>query len=261
MQEKNNSYLQPLCVCRRLFNFIINNLIPRGGFYKVTTSLDHPLPAQSSTDQAYHGMNHPDDSDSAILVHHKETDDLEHWTPVDSLDSSLYFSDHEDSTVNSGDAQEEEITNLGTTQKKAQVLHDEQIKETSAVLQEVSSSTITFSNNGGNLLVQGKDPKEVDATFTAINRKRSSGTEKMMGTIKDLVKKEKNGRKNKQPKNMREKLTLAVEADQELETTPPVRQVRPLFNVAMSINEKSDAFIRSRKAAMKNSYNLDTPYI
>ena len=200
------------------------------------------------------------DSDSAILIHHKETDDLKYWTPVDNLGSSLCISDHEGSTMNPSDAQEKEITSLGTTLKKAQVQHDEQIKQTPAVLHEVSSSTSTstVSNNGGNLLVQRKDPKKAGAIFTAMTRKRSSGTEKMKGTIKHLVKKEKNGSKNKQGKTMSEKLTLAVE---DLETKPPVRQVRPLFNVAMGINEKSDAFIRNNKAAMKNSYNLDTPYI
>uniref|UniRef100_A0A803NR97 Uncharacterized protein n=1 Tax=Cannabis sativa TaxID=3483 RepID=A0A803NR97_CANSA len=32
------------------------------------------------------------------------------------------------------------------------------------------------------------------------------------------------------------------------------RQVRPLFDVAVNINEKSDAFIRSRKEAMRRNF-------
>ncbi|EXB39316.1 hypothetical protein L484_025011 [Morus notabilis] len=36
------------------------------------------------------------------------------------------------------------------------------------------------------------------------------------------------------------------------------RQVRPLFDVAVNINEKSDAFIRTRKEAMRRNYMFET---
>lgn len=36
-------------------------------------------------------------------------------------------------------------------------------------------------------------------------------------------------------------------------STTRQRQVRPLFDVAVNINEKSDAFIRSRKEAMRRN--------
>lgn len=271
MQEKHINNFHPLCICRRLFDFIVNRLIARGVFTKGVTSLDHPLPSQSSINVPYslmnevastekeqlmvpaksdqaHGMAHQDGSDFTILVHHKETDDLEYWTPVDNLGSPLYLSDYEDGT-------------LDPSPERAQLQH-EQIQESSAV-HEVSSANTVSGTSASH--VKGEHPQEVEAIFTAVTRTKSSGSKKMVGLIKDLVKEEKNGGKNKQSKSMsRDKLTLALEADDhqdQMETKPPVRQVRPLFNVAMSINEKSDAFIRSRKAAMRNSYSFGTPNI
>lgn len=277
MQEENNRF-QPLCIWRRLFDFIVNNLVARGrgGFNFKSVAFDHhhPLP-QSSSNKApdcsrsclginnngvanssseehllvqpkpnHEQINMVEDhdlhdwADFEIQVHHKMTDNLEYWTPVDSLGSSIYPSDHKDSTISS-------IALDEVIPEKAQLRHEERAKATSAA--------------------QGKDMKEVEtATFAAMptgttTRTRSSGTKKMMSSIKDLARGEKSSGK-KQGKNniiMSEKLTLAVEADMETNKAP-VRQVRPLFNVAMSINEKSDAFIRSRKAAMRGSYDFDT---
>lgn len=250
-----NSRFQPLCICQRLFDFIVRNLIARGGFKSV--ALDHPLPQSSSnkvppdcskgclmgseeehplvqakpSHEALLIMKAEDDADDdhrdqhdwdfEIQVHHKETDDLEHWTPVDNLGSSIQLSDHKDSTIPSPALNEE--------------------KEISAV-QATSSATVS------GLRAQGKDLKEAT---------RSSGTKKLMSSIKDLARGEKSSGK-KQGKNksiISENLTLAVEAEDMETRKPPLRQVRPLFNVAMSINEKSDAFIRSRKAAMRGSFD------
>lgn len=56
-----------------------------------------------------------------------------------------------------------------------------------------------------------------------------------------------------------EMLTPVVERQEVKLPNLPLRQrqVRPLFDVAVNINEKSDAFIRSRKEAMRRNYSSE----
>ncbi|OMO77781.1 hypothetical protein CCACVL1_14819 [Corchorus capsularis] len=98
MQE--NKFDQRLGICQRLFNFIMNTFIGRG-MKRVT--LGQPLP-QGSTNGAQEPLishaNLKDDSDSLIQIHFKKTEEeeeLQYWTPIDKLGSSVHVAEKDES--------------------------------------------------------------------------------------------------------------------------------------------------------------------
>ncbi|XWS46771.1 hypothetical protein CRYUN_Cryun14cG0096700 [Craigia yunnanensis] len=118
MQQKKNDF-QHLGICHRLFNFIMNSLIGRG-LKRVT--LGHPMP-EGSTNQgpldeyARNGVQEPliihakpngeervksklkDDSDSIVHIQFKQTEELDYWTPIDNLGSSVHVAAKDDKAV------------------------------------------------------------------------------------------------------------------------------------------------------------------
>lgn len=80
-------------------------------------------------------------------------------------------------------------------------------------------------------------------------------------SIKDVPKpdKEKNSMKKGKGVMGGEKLTLAMEIEDDDEGSKIAlrRRVRPLFHIAPNINEKSEAFIQSRKEAMGRNYGIE----
>ncbi|XVE73195.1 hypothetical protein DITRI_Ditri11bG0097900 [Diplodiscus trichospermus] len=97
MQKKENDF-QRLGICHRLFNFILDSLIGRG--LKCVTS-GHPVP-QDSTNQGpldeYAKLNGEDDS--IVKIHFKQTEELDCWTPVDNLGSSVHPAEKDLTAIN-----------------------------------------------------------------------------------------------------------------------------------------------------------------
>ncbi|XWS31623.1 hypothetical protein CRYUN_Cryun23aG0092300 [Craigia yunnanensis] len=109
MQKKGNDF-QRLGICHRFFNFIMNGLVGRG-LKRIT--LGHPIPRDSTKqgpldEYARNGVQEPltshakpngeervnsklkDDSDSIVKIHFKQTEELDYWTPVDKIGSSVH---------------------------------------------------------------------------------------------------------------------------------------------------------------------------
>ncbi|VVA14043.1 PREDICTED: CICLE_v10024153mg [Prunus dulcis] len=105
--------------------------------------------------------------------------------------------------------------------------------------------------------IQDKGPQEVNSKLisTATSQPKEP---KKSSSIEDVGELEKEKNKKKKGKGVisGEKLTLAMEVEDEISRIG-LRRVRPLFYVAPNINEKSDAFIRSRKEAMRRNYGLE----
>ncbi|PQQ16809.1 hypothetical protein Pyn_08804 [Prunus yedoensis var. nudiflora] len=103
--------------------------------------------------------------------------------------------------------------------------------------------------------IQDKGPREVKLISTATSQEKEP---KKSLSIEDVgeLEKEKNNKKKGKGVISGEKLTLAMEVEDEISRLG-LRRVRPLFHVAPNINEKSDAFIRSRKEAMRRNYGLE----
>lgn len=117
MQE-NNHFLS-LGICHRLFNFVKNILIARGGLKRVTLG-GHPPPPHGSTttvpiDDSLMNIETvsiledqllSDDIGDKIPILFKETDELESWTPVDALGYSVHVSKENNSPAdNTADSQ------------------------------------------------------------------------------------------------------------------------------------------------------------
>ncbi|XVF32641.1 hypothetical protein REPUB_Repub17cG0099900 [Reevesia pubescens] len=119
MQKKKNDF-QSLGICHRLFNFITNSLIGRA-LKRVT--LGHPVPPGSTNEgpldeYARNGVQEPlishakpnglgrlansklkDESDSIVQIHFKHTEELDYWTPVDKLGSSVHEAAKDDKAM------------------------------------------------------------------------------------------------------------------------------------------------------------------
>lgn len=105
--------------------------------------------------------------------------------------------------------------------------------------------------------IQDKGPREVKLISTATSQAKEPKKRLSIEDEGELEKeKEKNNKKKGKGVISGEKLTLAMEAEDEMSRLG-FRRVRPLFHVAPNINEKSDAFIRSRKEAMRRNYGLE----
>jgi hypothetical protein len=251
MPEKDNQFL-PLGICQKLFDFIINSLIAPG-LKRVT--LGHPLPHQdsikvpvddcsisglgsmeeqqplngvkpngaSSLRYRAHGKS-PVDLGSEIQINFLETDELENWTSVDELGSSVHVSKM-DGPIDTG--------------AQAQLVNSDE-KEVPLVdgfdISKVSPA-------------QGKSSQEIEPIFTTTGR--AKGPKKSV-TLKDMTEEEKRRQKGKNI--VSEDLTLATEPEA-TQMKPPAKQSRPRFTVGANINEKSDEFIKSRKEAMRNPRN------
>lgn len=187
-----NNFFKPLGICRRLLNFIFNNLISRG-FKPIAKVLD---------------MN----------CLRKELGSFEEKQPM------FVINPHEQEIVQNQPL-DETFFNASSSQS-----HTKEISGSS--IEEIRTEQLE-----GNV-----------RTSTHIE-----GPKKVLGFI-DMKKDEKKSKKK--GKIISEKLTIGLEVD-EMKSKPPIRQVRPLFNIASNINEKSDAYIRSRKEAMRRNYNLE----
>ncbi|KAK8482948.1 hypothetical protein V6N11_012192 [Hibiscus sabdariffa] len=71
MQKKGKDF-QQYGICHRLFNFIMNSLIGRG-----------------NGEERVNSKTEDDDSDPAVMIHFKRTEELEYWPPADKLGSSV----------------------------------------------------------------------------------------------------------------------------------------------------------------------------
>lgn len=114
MQE--NNHFQSLGICHRLFKFVKNILIARGGLKRVTLG-GHPPPPHGSTtvpvdnflmNEVGGSMEDQQLSDNfgdKITIQFKETDESdesESWTPVDALGYSVHVSKENSPADNPG---------------------------------------------------------------------------------------------------------------------------------------------------------------
>ncbi|GMN48732.1 hypothetical protein TIFTF001_017903 [Ficus carica] len=186
MPEKKSNLLLPVKICQRLFNFIINSLIPRG-LKQVTTC--HSMRQASTAVPMVTPKPNDNECDHSFKVQ------VHHYNKNDSF--SLNDTLHEHDEVN---------------------------------------------------LVQAKTG-EVEP-ICAIAAKESAPAE--VHSVRDEQEEER-------IRKMKGK-GICTSEEMTLPNPPPLRrrQVRPLFDVAVNINEKSDAFIRSRKEAMRRHYIFET---
>ncbi|CAN6558557.1 unnamed protein product [Malus baccata var. baccata] len=93
------------------------------------------------------------------------------------------------------------------------------------------------------------------------NVSEHKGNLKKVLSIKDVPKPDKEKSSMKKGKGVMgsEKLTLAMEMEDDDKGSKIAlrRRVRPLFHIAPNINEKSEAFIQSRKEAMRRNYGIE----
>ncbi|PON52875.1 hypothetical protein TorRG33x02_307200 [Trema orientale] len=186
MQEKKkrSNLFQPLVICRRLFSFIVDYLIPRGLKRVITTS--HSL-RQGSTPVPMVSAKTNVKRVELQQAHYNLTEDLGSWTRAPA-----------------------------------------QIQEHK---EEKNMFVRSNSDNNNNKTVSSFEEEE--------------RVRKMKGKSVSVS-----------SSSSSENLRPVVEAEEVKLPNRPVRQrqVRPLFDVAVNINEKSDAFIRSRKEAMRRNY-------
>ena len=250
MQEKTNQFF-PLEICQKLFNFIFDSLIARG-LKRVT--LGNPLPHQGlirvppglgsmEEQQPIYGAKpngassvskSPVDLGSEIQVQFLETEDeLQNWTAVDELGSSVHVS--------------EQNGPIDTTAQAQLVNNDEKEIPLVEVFDVSNGKSLSQIQERNVSQTQGKSSKEVEIIFTAAGRAR--GPKKSV-SMKDMTDEER--RKQKGKNIVDESLTIEPEATQ--------IKPRPRFSVVPNINEKSDEFIKSRKEAMKRNYSMEPGY-
>ncbi|KAK9984111.1 hypothetical protein SO802_033636 [Lithocarpus litseifolius] len=249
MQEKNNQFF-PLEICQKLFNFIFDSLIARG-LKRVT--LGNPLPHQglikvppglgsmeeqqpiygAKLNRASRVSKSPVGLGSEIQVQFLETEDeLENWTAVDELGSSVHVSEQNGPIDTAAQTQL-----VNSDEKEIPLVEVFDVSNGKSQIQERNVSQ-----------TQGKSSKEVEIIFTAAGQAR--GPKKSI-SMKDMTEEEK--RKQKGKNIVDESLTII---DPEATQIKP----RPRFSVVPNINEKSDEFIKSRKEAMKRNYSMEPRY-
>ncbi|PON65746.1 hypothetical protein PanWU01x14_114890 [Parasponia andersonii] len=196
MQEKKkrSNIFQPLAICRRLFSFVMDYLIPRGLKRVITTS--HSL-RQGSTPVPMVSAKANVKRVEFQQAHYKLTEDLGSWTRA---------------PAQMQERKEERNMFVGSNSD--------------------NNNNKTVSSFEEEERVRKMKGKSVSVGISSSSSSSSSGS------------------------SSSENLRPVVEAEEVKLPNRPVRQrqVRPLFDVAVNINEKSDAFIRSRKEAMRRNY-------
>lgn len=208
--------LQPLGICHRFFNFIINNLIGKGlnrvtlGQARTVSNESVQVPIEGSTRNLKGSINPSSKSNGEVIVEFMHLDKEENRNPVQDFSSSVHFP------------------------------------------KKNGSKNGLIENDAGFQGPSGKDPPEVK--HPAANHE----TGPKVVAIKETAGNNRGKDKNNQEKSIpiHQRTTSGNEAGGTI--TIPQRPFRPLLmSVASNINEKADAFIRSRKEAMSKHYGLE----
>ncbi|KAJ7977458.1 hypothetical protein O6P43_007080 [Quillaja saponaria] len=268
MQDKKIQF-QSLGICQRLFSFIINNLIAASAFKRI--SLGHSLPPGSTKlldgdylDHVADRSKNPNKLDGAeILVHQAhekptnnlgsqievrflEDDELGYWTSVDELGL--------DSIEDCAQAQLKKGTGISllssTTVSPAQ--------ETEENDQAMGSNRVPSIHEREFPLVQGSGVSSSSSKPQAQDIIGLQGIEPVITA--EAQPKGPNSVKNS--KNLAEgekKIKGKNIGSDNLGTKVEKMKLPPSFGfkVIANINEKSEAFIRSRREAMKTNFTME----
>ncbi|TXG63577.1 hypothetical protein EZV62_010571 [Acer yangbiense] len=221
MQQKKKDSYNPLGICERLFNFIMNGIIA-SGFKRVTLG----QPAGSAVE---HQSKSPSKLYGEVMP---EPEGLESWTPVgDEFGSSIYEPHQKyDAVLQSG-----KFTSTTTTTTTIPVKHQE-IKDKASETPRVKE-------------LQGKRFPDIEPNRIPVARPRGLKIKEVKESTEDQG--EKSRKKGKKiSSSSRNQLTLEEEIIKPT-STPSPRTVRPFLG--NNINEISDAYIRSRKEEMSRN--------
>ncbi|KAL5792999.1 hypothetical protein ACOSP7_001593 [Xanthoceras sorbifolium] len=259
MQEtRNNSY--PLGICQRLFNFIMNGLIA-SGFKRVT--LGQPAVAAGSVvEQLNKSPSKLNDGEVMPVffldrdnskVDFVELEGLESWTPVgDEFGSPIYGPRKDDAVLQSGKIKTSTRVKHQEPKDKATEGGKKIGSETPRVKVQLQGRFLDIEPNR----IPVARPRGLKRTTTVED---SAEEEKRKSKGKSVEAKETDDQGDKStktekkiPSTKKNSLTLATK-DEEImkaKTTPSPRSVRPFLG---NINEKSDAFIRTKKEALSRN--------
>ncbi|KAJ4842915.1 hypothetical protein Tsubulata_023840 [Turnera subulata] len=240
MQRKEGQF-ERFGICRKLFSLFMNSVVGRGlksislgqearQGSKEVPPLDVPLRRNGVGDSSTNGHE--------IRVHFKQTDEeeLEHWTAVDQLGSSVHEASKDGPRV---DGDQPYNIPISLSESGPLKRHHHQPDGKAGV-----------QMNGS---VKGSIPAE--AAEIAGPRRTSKGAQERQpnlaqGKGSNIVGEE--DRAKKKGKNVQvssEKSTVPA-ADHHEDDKVKYSFPRHLISVASNINEKSDAFIRRKKKAM-----------
>ncbi|KAK3170422.1 hypothetical protein Dsin_025218 [Dipteronia sinensis] len=248
MQEKKEDSYNPLGICERLFNFIMNGIIA-SGFKRVTlgqpgSAVEHQSKSPSKLNGEVMPVHYLDHDNS------KESEGLESWTPVgDEFGSSIYEPHQKDDAVLQSGKITSSTTN--TTQVKHQEPKDKASETPRMKVKELQGKSFLDIEPNRIPVARPGGLKKTATVKDSAEEKRKS-VEAKESTEDQGEKSRKKGKKISS--SSRNPLTLAPEDEEIIKatSTPSPRTVRPFLG--NNINEISDAFIRSRKAAMSRNH-------
>ncbi|KAJ6727467.1 hypothetical protein OIU79_005369 [Salix purpurea] len=270
--KKNDSQFQSLGMCQRLFQFFMNNLIARP-FKSITLRHADAEPRSSAAvpvdEQAplilkstigeeklhHQGPKRSEDtgSGSEIQVHFKQTEEeLEYWTSVDKLGSSVHEPIKDSPRITGGD--HPRLKKGGSTpirlSAKGQIPDDKlgmqkSMKVTEPPHNKEELPLAQVSGVAKGITERRKVRQEPESNVSAMARRRGPGK---FVSIQDSKEED----RAKKGKNIiSDDWTLPREQE------PKVVYPRHLISVASNINEKSDAFIQRQKEAMRRNLSLE----
>ncbi|CAK7325192.1 unnamed protein product [Dovyalis caffra] len=275
MQKKDSQFQLP-GICRRLFNFFVNNFIARPFNHisgradavsrsstegpvddSLTNGVDeHQVPLILKRTNREKKLHHQDQerskdtgSGSEIQVHLKQTEEeLEHWIPVDNLGSSVHEPVESSLKINDGDqpkSKKGDRIPISLSEKRQLPGYRVGIQKRKKVTEPPHDKEELPRVQVNGITTRGKAEQETDSNASAMTRGR--GPKKFVtiqdSKVEDRAKKGKN--------IISENSTLAREHEAK-EVFP-----RHLISVASNINEKSDAFIQRKKEAMRRNLSLE----
>ncbi|KAK9282057.1 hypothetical protein L1049_004969 [Liquidambar formosana] len=171
MQERDNQ-LQPLGICHRLFNFIMNSLVARG-IKRVT--LGRPASHGGSTKpDGEESLLSPtgqrksvEKSSSEIVVEFKHTNGLEYWTPIDKTEIPLVQGIGDSSGTSLSQAKEKSVT-----QVQAKGSQEVELVSTSVVSAKGPKKTVTIKDGAEEMEKYKKKGKNIATERVAVALER-----------------------------------------------------------------------------------------
>ncbi|KAF2298642.1 hypothetical protein GH714_024456 [Hevea brasiliensis] len=255
MQEKD--HLHHPGICQRMFNFITELIFP--SLKRITdhaASVHDPLVnGVGSMDQHQQpkSLSKPEDdfSESAIEIHFEQTEeDLEHWTPIDKLGSSVHGEQYDQPQFKKGN--------------------------------NISSSSSAFAPANGNLpsdkftgkrseVTEPPRKKELQLPIVDVNGNGSSQHQVTKRADQPPQQQQRGERKpnlislaqGRGPQNVVSRNKSTENKTSEILTVPieiqksRLRHPTHLLDVAPNINEKTDAYLKRRLEAMRKSHGSE----